>query len=120
MMNESSNDYILDEPIEDAVKLGDDSGDSSTNDSNSEPSASLVDDNVSNNDSGNSDEKPADSDNAVTAAVKDKVDEMDDNTSSTDSSDSGFSQTKEELLKKLGNITKNIEDTKKAIMDAIH
>lgn len=48
--------------------------------------------------------------NPVTAAVRDKVAE-----SETPSPEAN----KEELLKKLGNITKNLEDAKKAVMSAI-
>lgn len=51
--------------------------------------------------------------NPVTAAVRDKVNE----TESLDGNES--SNSKEELLKKLSNITKNLEDAKKAIMDSI-
>ncbi len=54
--------------------------------------------------------------NPVTAAVRDKVNE----TESLDENELNNSSTsKEELLKKLSNITKNLEDAKKAIMDSI-
>ena len=55
--------------------------------------------------------------NPVTAAVRDKVNE----TESLDENEpeSSNSTSKEELLKKLGNITKNLEDAKKAVMDSI-
>lgn len=51
--------------------------------------------------------------NDVTSAVRDKVAEMDDQTSGT------TKDSKEDLLKKLGNITKSLEDAKKAVMSAI-
>lgn len=63
------------------------------------------------------DPAPADGgeENAVTAAVRDKVAEAD----STVDGGTGQAASKEELLKKLGNITKNLEDAKKAVMDSL-
>lgn len=52
--------------------------------------------------------------NAVTSAVRDKVAEAD-----TDVGDDGTVAGKDDILVKLGNITKNIEDAKKAVMSAI-
>lgn len=57
-------------------------------------------------------EPPADND--VTAAVKDKVAEAD-----APAYDGDSETTKEELMKKLSNITKNLEDAKRAVMSAI-
>lgn len=58
--------------------------------------------------------EPTPEDSPVTAAVKDKVAEMDADTEGEEGED-----VKEALLKKLGNLTKSIEDTKKMVMDAI-
>lgn len=52
--------------------------------------------------------------NPVTSAVKDKVDEI---TSDEGSGDTAMS--KDDLLKKLGNITKSLEDAKKAVMNTL-
>jgi hypothetical protein len=52
--------------------------------------------------------------NDVTAAVRDKVAEAD-----TDTSVDNQAESKDELLKKLGNITKSLEDAKKAVMNSI-
>lgn len=57
-------------------------------------------------------ETPAAEESPVTAAVKDKVSEMD--TEAPVQKDS-----KEDLLKKLGSITKSLEDAKKAVMNSI-
>lgn len=56
--------------------------------------------------------------NSVTAAVRDKINESE--TEEPSSTGSSSSTTKEELLKKLGSITKNLEDAKKAVMDVIN
>ena len=53
-------------------------------------------------------------DNEVTAAVKDKVAEAD-----SPAFDGNDSDAKEDLMKKLSNITKNLEDAKRAVMSAI-
>lgn len=55
---------------------------------------------------------PADGtgDNAVTAAVKDKVSEMEDDSVGTATSN-------EDILKKLSNVTKSLEDIKKGLLD---
>ena len=63
------------------------------------------------------DEAPAE-DSTVTAAVKDKVAESETTTSSVAPMDGGGAS-KEELLKKLGNITKNLEDAKQAVMQSL-
>jgi len=57
-------------------------------------------------------EPPAD-ENSVTAAVKDKVDEITSDTGDNEAS------SKDDLLKKLGNITKSLEDAKKAVMNTL-
>ena len=63
----------------------------------------------------NGDEVPADgAESEVTAAVKDKVAEAD-----TPVDAAGTQSGKEDLLKKLGNITKSLEDAKKAVMNTI-
>ena len=59
-------------------------------------------------------DEPAAEDNTVTAAVKDKVAEVE-----TDTSNEVPGASKEELMKKLSNITKNLEDAKNAIMKSI-
>ena len=58
--------------------------------------------------------------NSVTAAVRDKVNESEIEEPSSTGSSSSSATTKEELLKKLGSITKNLEDAKKAVMDVIN
>ena len=58
-------------------------------------------------------------DSAVTAAVKDKLAETETDDSGLDGGSSGKTVDKEDLLKKLGNLTKGLEDAKKAVMDAI-
>lgn len=60
-------------------------------------------------------EPPAEgAESEVTSAVLDKVAEADAGATTEDSKDA-----KEDLLKKLGSITKNLEDAKKAVMSAI-
>ena len=61
-------------------------------------------------------DEPAAEESPVTSAVKDKVAESDEE---NDISVDGGSEAKLEILKKLGNITKNIEDAKKAVMNSI-
>ena len=69
-------------------------------------------------DDASSDPAPDTGENAVTAAVRDKVNEADAiEDPIMDDGSSPSATSKEDLLKRLGNITKNIEDTKKAIMD---
>ena len=58
-------------------------------------------------------EPPAD-ENSVTSAVKDKVDEI-----TSDEGDDSTTVSKDDLLKKLGNITKSLEDAKKAVMNTL-
>lgn len=53
-------------------------------------------------------------DNPVTAAVKDKVAEAEE-----PAYDGDADAIKEDLMKKLGNITKNLEDAKRAVMSAV-
>lgn len=53
--------------------------------------------------------------NDVTAAVRDKVAEAE----APQEAEVGSAESKDELLKKLGNITKSLEDAKKAIMNTI-
>lgn len=83
-------------------------------------------DDIPTDDPGASDAPDSDSsdnnDNPVTAAVKDKVSELNEPTDDGIDGSGGSSMTpsKEELLKKLGNITKNIEDAKRAVMDALN
>lgn len=55
----------------------------------------------------------------VTSAVRDKVNEADTEESLTDDLSDNSNSKKDDLLKKLGNITKNIEDAKKAVMDSL-
>lgn len=64
-------------------------------------------------DSDTTSDAPADTpaENEVTAAVRDKVAEADSGNEPTTS--------KDELLKKLGNITKSLEDAKRAVMNSI-
>jgi len=59
-------------------------------------------------------EEEGSSDNAVTAAVKDKVAEAD-----SPAYDGNSDNAKEELMKKLSSITKSLEDAKRAVMSAI-
>lgn len=58
-------------------------------------------------------EPPAE-ENSVTSAVKDKVDEI-----TSDEGGDNTSVSKDDLLKKLGNITKSLEDAKKAVMNTL-
>lgn len=59
-------------------------------------------------------EQPASGESEVTAAVKDKVAEVE-----TPTDGAGGVNGKEELLKKLGSITKSLEDAKNAVMKSI-
>lgn len=61
-------------------------------------------------------EEPAAEESEVTSAVRDKVAEVE---SDAPASDSGGTASKEDLLKKLGNITKSLEDAKKAVMNTL-
>lgn len=93
-----------DDVFSEAISLGDDSaadaGSDTSSDASDAPDASAA---------------PAE-DNAVTSAVKDKVDEM----SSDDYSGSGSSATdKEELMKKLSSLTKSIEDAKALVLKGL-
>jgi hypothetical protein len=66
-------------------------------------------------DAGAEDDTPAEGESEVTAAVKDKVAEAD----TAIDGGGGASGGKEALLKKLGSLTKGLEDAKKAVMDTI-
>lgn len=58
--------------------------------------------------------EPPEEENPVTSAVKDKVDEI-----TSDEGGDSTSVSKDDLLKKLGNITKSLEDAKKAVMNTL-
>ena len=95
-------------PLTEAISLGDDN---SNNEGGDEPPTN----------DGSAGDPPAEDggeENAVTSAVRDKVEEAD---ISDDTGIDGESSDnkKDELLKKLGNITKNLEDAKKAIMNCL-
>lgn len=60
-------------------------------------------------------EAPAEEDNTVTAAVKDKVDEISTDNTVDGTSTPAFSS-KEELMKKLSSLTKSLEDAKSLVM----
>lgn len=60
-------------------------------------------------------ETPAEEDNTVTAAVKDKVDEISTDNTVDGTSTPAFSS-KEELMKKLSSLTKSLEDAKSLVM----
>lgn len=112
---------ILDQPISEAITLGSESTDNQSGDnaedvppvedtSTEEPAA---DDGLSGSSADGNNTEETSEENDVTAAVRDKVEEseMDDGV--------GSDNAKELLLKKLGSLTKNIEDTKKAIIDKL-
>ena len=112
----STDSSIMDENIDDidnsntmteAITL--DGGDNSNGDpapDNNEPKEDDTQETVE-------DPGPDEEENSVTSAVRDKVAEAEEDFQP--SKNAG----KEELLKKLGNITKNLEDAKKAIMDSL-
>lgn len=103
---------ILESPITEAISL---SGDGSGTDSEGEVNTDSA---SSDDGSGDADMSSADNEdeNIVTSAVKDKVSEMD-----TDVSDEsgGGTPAGSAIIKKLSNITKNLEDVKKEIFDSI-
>lgn len=86
-----------------AITIGDDTGEEKPADGNETPVEDAP-----------ADEEPTGEENDVTAAVKDKVAEAEADAPETDTKTS-----KDELLKKLGNITKSLEDAKKAVMSSI-
>lgn len=99
--------------LTEAITLGGKSGD--TDDTAGDPPA----DDQTTADAGAADTGTEES--PVTSAVRDKVAELDtqDDLSDTATGGEGSSNQKDELLKKLGNITKNLEDAKKAIMNCL-
>lgn len=64
-------------------------------------------------------EEPKEDESPVTSAVKDKVSDLEDSDTFGSEEEVGGSEAKLDILKKLGNITKNIEDAKKAVMNSI-
>lgn len=86
-----------------AITIGDDAGEEKPADGNEAPVEDAP-----------AGEDPVGEENDVTAAVKDKVAEAEADAPETDTKTS-----KDELLKKLGNITKSLEDAKKAVMSSI-
>ena len=94
-----------DDVFNEAISLGDDSAADAGSDTSSNAS-----------DAPDASAAPAE-DNAVTSAVKDKVDEM----SSTDdySGSSSSATDKEELMKKLSSLTKSIEDAKALVLKGL-
>lgn len=88
-----------------AITIGDDAGEEKPADGNEAPPVE---------DAPPAGEEPTGEENDVTAAVKDKVAEAEADAPETDTKTS-----KDELLKKLGNITKSLEDAKKAVMSSI-
>ena len=84
-----------------AISLGDDSAADAGSDTSSDTSDASA--------------APAE-DNAVTSAVKDKVDEM---SSTDDYSADGTATNKEELMKKLSSLTKSIEDAKALVLKGL-
>lgn len=104
--------------FQEAITLADDVGGDEGN-SDSKPNEDTGSDDTSIDTSGLEDtpmDEPAAEESPVTSAVKDKVAESDEE---NDISVDGGSEAKLEILKKLGNITKNIEDAKKAVMNSI-
>lgn len=104
-----SNDDLLSE----AITIADPDENSTSN----EPSSEETSTDNTIEDSSVTEEVPVEDtpkDNEVTAAVKDKVAEVD-----SPAYDGNTSDAKEELMKKLSNITKNLEDAKRAVMSAI-
>lgn len=115
---EYANDYYDDPFMEDISLGGDDAGskDAATADvPEATASAGDLSDDVnasadsSNDTSSNEEESP------VTAAVKDKVAEAD----ATDVVSTASTTSQQEIMNKLSNITKNLEDVKKSIMSSL-
>lgn len=100
-----------DDLLSEAISIGDDPA--PTTDDGTGNTGSTADDTNPPTDEG-------DGENSVTSAVRDKVSEADttDDPGLDDTSVDSNSK-KEDLLKKLGNITKNLEDAKKAVMNCI-
>ena len=112
--------------MSEAITVGDDnsedssqSSDNSTETAEDKPETTEQTPETTEEEPGDTTEEPKVEDNneesPVTSAVKDKIAEMDieDDIASKDSS-------KDELLKKLGNITKSLEDAKKAVMNSMN
>lgn len=97
---DDSKDGFSDNIYHEAISIGD----ADPNETTSEEPAPPTDDDTG--------EVSSEDESPVTAAVKDKVSEI--NTENPVGKDS-----KEDLLKKLGNITKSLEDAKKAVMNSI-
>lgn len=109
IIDESAIDDIMDEEVELTEAITLDGADPAPDASGTEGGdPAPTDDSTTPQDPG-----PETEENPVTAAVRDKVAEADTDMVGTPSSQ------KEELLKKLGNITKNLEDAKRAIMDSL-
>jgi hypothetical protein len=100
--------------LQEGITIG--GADATTDDSASAPAEGGTDPAPADDGSVDVSSEPAPTEeNPVTAAVKDKVAEADAD-SSTDVSPEA---SKDELLKKLGNITKSLEDAKRAVMNSI-
>ena len=102
--------------LSEAITLGDPPEDNNdTKDNNDDDKTPAEGDDKKEEDEGDT---PPD-DNIVTAAVKDKVAESDDDLDTGNGATDGNDSVKNALLKKLSNLSKNIEDAKKQIIDSL-
>lgn len=100
-------------PFQEAITLAGDGGESTPE---AKPEESTTDGTSDSMEGELPVEDPTTEESPVTTAVKDKVSESDE---SEDIGIEGGSEAKLDILKKLSNITKNIEDAKKAVMNSI-
>lgn len=91
-----------------AITLGDDPAPAAEGEASKEDASPATEDPAAGGDAAEESE--------VTSAVRDKVAEVE---SDAPTSDGGDTASKDELLKKLGNITKSLEDAKKAVMNTL-
>ena len=109
------------DPAPDGQNAANGSTDPNAGDTASTPAANSAAPDASETDGG--DQLP--DDNTVTAAVKDKVAESEEpieaepDAGATSNNGEGGTQVKDNLLKKLANLSKSIEDTKKEIIDSL-
>lgn len=102
-----------DNPFTEAITMGDEPAEGTT-DPTGDPAP--TDAATPDADPGPAEDPGAGDVNSVTAAVMDKVSEAD----TTPDAEATQAVSKDEILKKLGNLTKNLEDAKRAIMDSLH
>ena len=116
---EYANDYYDDPFMEDISLGGDDAGSKDTATADvPEATASagdLSDDVNASADTSSDDTSSNEEESPVTAAVKDKVAEAD----ATDVVSTASTTSQQEIMNKLSNITKNLEDVKKSIMSSL-